>query len=388
MLRAIHSLILAVIAIVSTLSAAAGTAAPQPVILRLNSVACASGSYCLAVGQDVTDDQNFAEVWDGAAWRIIAAPDPGSPEALWDVACYAPRRCLATGTYADSSGDGFALAASWDGTAWRLLDPASPGADTDLSGIACPAPSECVAVGTSLLTSYEPLVQWWNGRTWRVQATPSPGDSGALNAVACPAVNDCVAVGSRDSADGRPRTLAEAWNGVRWRILPAAALPTSFGNLIDVACSAPDMCVATGYLYARSTYAEQALSEKWNGRAWQVTRLSAPTGAGPMTGVACGPAPGGPGGPGTAACLAVGGTDGGGTDGGGRDRPLAESWNGSGWQALWPTYSPGSEATLTDVACPQPRMCMAVGDYDFTVGDLPMAETWNGRRWQLLSMPR
>ena len=113
MISAIRSAIAAIAAAISVsggTAPAAVSAAQPPAILKLNSVACASPAYCLAVGQDVTDQRGFAEEWNGSAWRMIPAPDPGTPAALWDVACYTAGRCLTVGTYFNAAGVGVTLA--------------------------------------------------------------------------------------------------------------------------------------------------------------------------------------------------------------------------------------------------------------------------------------
>lgn len=381
MIHAVRSLIAAVAAVIAAVTAAVTAATYQPVILKLNSVACASPAYCLAVGQNVTYGRSFAEVWDGNAWRMIPAPNPGVPAALWDVACFAVRRCLTVGTYFDAAGFGVALAAEWDGTRWRLLDPASPGIVNQLGGIACPRRDDCVAVGASLVTTYQPFAEQWDGSRWRQLPAPIPaGSGGELNAVACPLPTRCVAVGSLGGAGGKPRTLAEAWNGSRWHVL---ATPAGSGNLVDVSCARPAMCVATGYSYAPSGAALRVLTEEWDGKAWRLLPFDGPASAGSsasqLPGVACGLA--------SAGCLAVGNY----LNGAGRGRTLAGVWDGTpggGWRVLTPVYPAGSEAVLTDVACPSPTRCMAIGDYDFTVGNLPFAELWDGSQWRLLGMPR
>jgi hypothetical protein len=422
-INAIRSLIAAIAAAISVSAGTVPVAAPAaqpPAILKLNSVACASPAYCVAVGQDVTDQRGFAEEWDGGAWRVIPVPDPGAPEALWDVACYAAGRCLTVGTYFNAAGVGVTLAALWDGSRWRLLSPASPGLADLLDGIACPSSARCVAVGATLASAYQPLAEQWNGLRWRELPSPAPGRSGALTAVACPSAARCVAVGGLDAADGTSRTFAALWNGRRWRVL--ATPPVARSNLVDVSCDSAARCVATGYSYPASAPASgvsqngevpglRVLTEEWNGTAWRLLPFDSPAASaiadlhlgigidvgggatdkaaaaatagagadGQLPGVACGLA--------AASCLAVGDY----IDGAGRGQTLAGSWDGGsgsgGWRVLQPAYPAGAEAVLTDVACPSPAQCVAVGDYDYTTGELPFADVWNGRQWRLLTMP-
>ena len=55
---------------------------------------------------------------------------------------------------------------------------------------------------------------------------------------------------------------------------------------------------------------------------------------------------------------------------------LVEHWDGLTWQ-IQPTNSPG---VLTNVSCPTPRACVAVG----SSGSVPLAEYWDGSTWQVL----
>jgi hypothetical protein len=338
------------------------------------------------------------------------------------VSCSAIRRCLTVGTYFNPAGVGVTLAAEWTGTTWRLLSPVSPGADDELDGIACPRSDDCVAVGATQASAYQPLAEQWNGAEWRELPSPAPAGSGALTAVACVLATRCVAVGSLDAADGTSRTFAALWNGRKWSVLPTP--PIARSNLVDVSCAGPGRCVATGYSYPSSPPSSgvsqngevpglQMLTEEWDGTAWRLLPFGNPGAAnlrvsldlgvgidvsgapasdatggtdvpdgagadGQLPGVACGLA--------AASCLAVGDY----IDSGGRGQALAGTLNagsnGGGWRILRPTYPAGAEAVLTDVACPSPTRCVAVGDYDYTTGDLPFADVWNGRQWQLLPM--
>jgi len=419
LIAAVAAAICASVTVAVTVPVAASAAQPAA-ILKLNSVACASSAYCLAVGQDVTNQRGFAEEWDGGTWRVIPVPDPGTPTALWDVACYAVGRCLTVGTYFDAGGVGVTLAAQWDGSRWRLLSPASPGAADLLDGVACSSPTRCVAVGATLASAYQPLAEQWNGRRWRWLPSPAAGRSGALTAVACPSAAWCLAVGGVAAADGTTRTLAVLWNGTRWRVLATPAVARS--NLVDVSCDSRDRCVATGYSYPATAPASavsqngevpglRVLTEEWDGAAWRLLPFDSPaagaagdlhlgigidlsggttvravpvttaaTGVdGQLPGVACGLADG--------SCLAVGDY----VDGAGRGQTLAGTVegvsDGGGWRVLQPGYPAGAEAVLTDVACPSPAQCVAVGDYDYTAGEMPFADVWNGSQWRLLTMP-
>jgi hypothetical protein len=268
--------LLAVVAVLSGIAVgvpsravAADAVAATPDLIELNAVACLQTGDCLAVGQDVTSGRSFAETWTGTTWRVLPpVAAPGSAVALWDVTCSSAVGCIAVGSYADTSGFGFTLAASWNGVRWRLLAPASPGIFDGLSGIACPAPRLCVAVGATLVTSFKTLAEAWDGTHWRLLPTPTPGGWGALNAIACPLPTRCIAVGSTGYG-GIRRPLALDWDGNQWRALVPPPSPDGYGNLVSVSCAGPSTCVAAGYAGVNDQAGGQPLVESWNGSAWQ-----------------------------------------------------------------------------------------------------------------------
>src|SRR5215470_10346493 len=86
------------------------------------------------------------------------------------------------------------------------------------------------------------LAERWDGRRWRVLATPSPGTHlNVLTGVSCPAVANCTAVGYYDAA-GSPQAFAEQWNGASWTTL---VIPHN-GALKAVSCPAVNSCMAVG----------------------------------------------------------------------------------------------------------------------------------------------
>jgi hypothetical protein len=60
---------------------------------------------------------------------------------------------------------------------------------------------------------------------------------------------------------------------------------------------------------------------------------------------------------------------------------LAELWNGRSWSLRLPPQ--GMHARLMGVSCPEPGMCLAVGDRS---GGPALAELWNGKSWAVLSL--
>ena len=194
---------------------------------------------------------------------------------------------------------------------------------------------------------------------WSVTRSPNPViPTGQLLWVSCPGANSCVAVGTYVKASGAGVTLAERWNGSKWRIQPIPSPPgAAWSNLLGVSCVSPSACEAVGITTSRSG-ANKTLAERWNGSRWQLQATPSPTGSSQLIGVSC---------TSPSACTAVGGTS--------LGRTLAERWNGSSWQ-IQSAPSPAG-AFLSGVACTSSAACTAVGGS--STGTL--AERWDGTTW-------
>jgi hypothetical protein len=232
---------------------------------------------------------------------------------------------------------------------------AAPLPGTTLVAVSCPRATWCMTVGGGR-EGYG-LAQLWNGRSWRTLATPPVRPYSMLTGVSCPSPASCVAVGRPFGRGGSP--FADAWNGRRWRALTAPIRPSQ-AELDAVSCWHADRCVAVG-----SGPAGSALAGLWNGRSWRWLTAVSPPGASSsaFSSVSC---------PDATHCVAVGQyTASGGQSG------LAEAWNGSAWTLI---NGPALADPLTDVSCPAPGACVAVGG-------LLLAARWDGSTWTQLTMP-
>jgi hypothetical protein len=175
-----------------------------------------------------------------------------------------------------------------------------------ISGVSCAAPGACTAVG-SWAGSAGPgvpelvvtLAERWDGQRWRVQATPSPGSrqpflpaghriTNVLGAVACPAIRACFAVGEHFNGQFNI-PLAERWDGRRWSL---QYMPTPPGDqwlqMAGISCATPRMCMAVGNYSTQ--LAGYAFIELWDGQRWTQSVLPTPPGsayAPSITGVSC-----------------------------------------------------------------------------------------------------
>lgn len=362
----------------------------------LEGVSCRSAIACTAVGvygsNQPPGSAALAESWDGSRWSVQVTPSPRafSGSGLFGVSCPGSSSCGAVGDFTVGSQQGErVLAEAWDGAAWRIQRaPSLPGAIlSQLSGVSCPSAAACVAVGNyqpNALTTLA-LAESWNGKAWSLQSVPDPkgSPSVALAAVSCPSGATCIATGSyivpagTQDGSGEQSTLAEAWDGSAWRILPMPnPSGAAYSVLNGVSCSSSTSCVAVGY-YSTSTGPQIPFSETWDGDTWSIQPVAPPAGAssGALRGVSCLSA---------AACEAVGTF----STSKGRSSTLAEVWNGSSW-AVQKTPSPqGAQGLeLSGVSCSSADACTAAGDYYGTTAPATLAERWDGRSWSIQPTP-
>jgi hypothetical protein len=312
-------------------------------------------------------------------WQIQPTPNPAVRNgALQAVSCSGPAACTAVGGYQSRSGRMLPLAERWNGRRWRVQATPAPAAAiwSQLFGVSCTSSRTCVAVGyyfnraARVLT----LVERWDGRKWRIQAARNPSGDVATGffAVACTSARSCFAVGARTSALGKTTTLAERWDGTRWRVTSAPNPARSRGSaLLGVSCSGPRACTAAGS-YASAAGKSLPLAERWNGRSWRIQATPTPTSSAGSAffSVSCGSA---------GSCVAVGSY----LTARGRGVLLAERWNGARWRiqpAPVPEHTAQSE--FLGVSCTSVRFCTAVGaKLSQARVVLPFVERWTGTRW-------
>ncbi len=179
------------------------------------------------------------------------------------------------------------LAEHWDGTGWSVTATKIPtGRDRGLlQGIVAISPKDVWAVGSSVLLadgSNRTLAEHWNGKKWKVVPTVEPVgvSSSYLQSVTAVSADDVWAVGYYfDSADGG--SIIEHWDGTSWTLV-ADADPTAFhASLQSVTATSSKDVWATGY-YFDSIGAGVTLVEHWNGKKWKLVdvtqqRRTAPT---------------------------------------------------------------------------------------------------------------
>ena len=359
-----------------------------PTAQALTAISCTSASACIAVGDFPgtvgSSPGTLAERWDGTAWSVQNTPNPsGSSSFLSGVSCTSGTACTAVGLwgYSNTVDPGVTLAEVWSGTSWSIQTTPNPSGiafSPALNSVSCASATACTATGSAFVRgSLITLAERWNGTAWSIQPTPNPDPftASTLASVSCPTSTDCVAVGnwSYENMRGPTVTLAEAWNGVAWSILPTPNPTGARGSFLrGVSCTSATACVAAGE-YQSGPRNSLTLVEAWNGTAWSVQPTPNPTGATGsfLRGVTCTSA---------TACTAVGYYQ----DGSGKSLPLAEAWNGTSW-SIQPTPNPTPihAAVLESVSCSAATTCTAVGSNDLAT----LAESWNGTAWSVQPTP-
>jgi hypothetical protein len=270
--------------------------------ILLSGVWCASAAACTAVGY--YDNRSgvyvtLAEAWNGSRWKVRATPNPaGAKDSyLSGVSCTSATACTATGFYDNRSGVYVTLAERWNGTKWKIQSTPNPAGGGILYGVSCRSATACTAAGGYENSSEVAvtLAQAWNGSRWKIRATPNPAGatSGGLDAVSCTSARACTAAGDYNvNNSGADVMLAERWNGTRWavRATPNPAGATS-SILSGVSCTSATACTAAGD-YVNKSDAEVTLAEAWNGSRWKIQATPVPAGAqhSYLSGVSCTPA--------------------------------------------------------------------------------------------------
>ncbi len=183
----------------------------------VESVSCASESFCMAVGAQVG-----SEVFDGSHWTAHAGATSGT-DGQGSVGCASSGFCV---NFHDGDAN------YWNGSAWRwtpanssVSSGAVPGVTSFVYGLSCLSAGFCAAADLN----GPPLI--WNGRTWRTTRVRPGG--GGFGSVSCTTTSFCAA----GSQNGHVAT----WNGVVWTIAPTPALPAA---PVLVSCRATRACLA------------------------------------------------------------------------------------------------------------------------------------------------
>jgi hypothetical protein len=268
-------------------------------------------------------------------------------------------------------------------SSWRIQNTPNPQVrDESFSAISCTSSSNCVAVGDRLNLDNDQvtLAEIWNGTKWKMMRTPNPvgSEQPELTSVSCASAEECVAVGTNYGEHGFPLPMAESWNGSEWTLdtLPGGSAP---GFMNAVSCPSANQCLAVGERFNRSGGLGESAADSWNGSTWEQTLVVQPpeNNGASLSSVSCSSED---------SCEAVGSFAGDSEEG----VTLAEMWNGTDW-AIQKTPNPkgSSYSVLSSVSCVSASECVAVGlgSPVTQAGPNTLGEIWNGTDWSIMSTP-
>jgi hypothetical protein len=202
---------------------------------------------------------------------------------------------------------------------------------------------------------------------WTKEATVNPSsEESALLEVSCWSSGKCVAVGDyHNETTHETEPLVERDSGGAWT-KETAPLPTGAqaGTLNGVSCPSKEFCMASG-VYVNSGGKETAFADEYTSGVWKEVTLSLPGTAiaSELDRISCAS---------TSMCMTVGVY----ATTGGELLPFSEYWLSGHGASL--EYPPGSaEAVLVGVSCKDTSECMAVGWTKKAV----LADRWSSGTW-------
>lgn len=164
-------------------------------------------------------------------WGSVATPNLGTQaNTLNGIDVLAADDIWAVGDYDPGRGQPTLLstqAQHWDGTRWQpvpTVDPSFPGVDVNtLESVSGIAADDVWAVGFGddvSIGGSRTLAEHWDGRRWRVVPTPNPHANGVnkLHAVVAAGPDSVWAVG--ESGTSLTQALILRFDGTRWRPVP------------------------------------------------------------------------------------------------------------------------------------------------------------------------
>jgi hypothetical protein len=229
----------------------------------LQSVSCATSTWCLAVGDD------GAAVFSSGSWsqvtppQVVVAPYSGQPPVLTSVGCWATRACTSIGWFYDQATTHhedltIGYTSGGFGTPQMIAPPANvePNGDfSELDGVSCPSAGNCLAAGIS---DYQPQYAVETGGTWQTAAygaMPSGAKYfGGYGGVSCANAANCLITGSWQVTPGINQGLfglgsASSAPSVETVRSPSiTSSPTSQNSALAASsCPTATFCLAVGF---------------------------------------------------------------------------------------------------------------------------------------------
>lgn len=252
----------------------------------INGVSCATGNYCVAVGETSTDqlsDRATVAVDLFGTWQqamLIPGLDSSSSQAL-SVSCPSVGNCTVVGWYRDASNAQQPFVEDEVNGTWGFFEPVgnlsriNTGQLAELNSVSCRSAGNCTAAGeyTAGGTSQAFLVAEVSG-TWRLGGpiifalAPSTG-----RAVSCPASGDCALTGTATDGNGHIQVyvLGTSTGDLGAFEFPPGTVALNVGGTAldnSVSCASDGNCVLVGH-YTDATGRWQPFIAEETGGTWQ-----------------------------------------------------------------------------------------------------------------------
>jgi WD40 repeat protein len=223
--------------------------------------------------------------WAGSEWSTVAVPATGNADnKLYGVTARDPNDVWAVGSYGNGPTDSKPLTMHWDGAAWTVVPAADPGPGlATLHAVVAVAPNDAWAVGTysssnelgsaEVQARSQTLIEHWDGNQWSIVPSPSPGTlRNTLDGLAVVSEDDIWAVGSYEQEQkeflGVGKTLALHWDGKRWAHVETPNVQAWINVLSDVDALAADDIWAVGSTNGGEHL--DPLAMHWDGTEWSI----------------------------------------------------------------------------------------------------------------------
>lgn len=234
-------------------------------------VAAVSPTDVWAVGSFTkgTVGRTLIEHWDGRRWSRIRSPNVGSTDGntLNAVAAVSATDVWAVGFHQSTTAVAHPLTLHWNGTAWSVVPAPDPGDSVFLYAVAASSSGDVWAVGYHDLPSLT-FILHWDGSAWTQVSSPSPGQSlNLLYGVAADSPTDAWAVGRYAGRQGNV-TMTLHWDGTSWSLVPSPNVGTT-GNGLQAVWASSGEAWTVGSWDTSSSIA-RTLTEFWDGTAWAV----------------------------------------------------------------------------------------------------------------------
>src|SRR5262252_34745 len=254
---------------------------------EINAVSCATGNYCVAVGETATNgsvERATVDVDLGGTWQqamILLGVGTSSSQAL-SVSCPTAGNCTVVGWYQDASNARQPFVEDEVNGNWGSFQPLgsfaqlNTGQFAGLNSVSCQSPQNCTATGEYAAVGGTPhafLVAevsgtWHNAGPLIFLLPPSTG-----RAVSCPASGNCELTGTDADVNGQIQAYAQQTNSGGQEAIQSLTSSTVLnvgGTALtnSVSCASDGNCVVVGH-YTDATGRWQPFFAEESGGTWQ-----------------------------------------------------------------------------------------------------------------------